>query len=198
MLCESFIIISNTADLVLFSLSPAIFSRIVSKSGASSSQADVTCPSLNRATAGVVTNHSLVSANRPSVQGAIFAYRSSAVRRDRYKGDSQETFVTGQIAGHLLISGYCPCTIGAVVMIEQNEPGTLFESLGDIDMLHNRQFLADPGSRFEHFVRGGNLGRFVKGQNRRGYAENDQTQAGSCRESRCGRQGCEEILQRNP
>lgn len=42
--------------------------RIVSKSGAFSSQAEITFPSVNKATAGVVTNHSFVSARRPGVR----------------------------------------------------------------------------------------------------------------------------------
>ncbi len=55
------------------------------KSGAFSSQADLTLPSVSNATAGVVTNHSFVSASRPRVQGEFsltgaWPYGGTAIR----------------------------------------------------------------------------------------------------------------------
>jgi hypothetical protein len=59
------------AYFLLFFCIFAMFWRIVSKSGAWPSQAEVIRLFVSKATAGVVTNHSFASANRPSVQGDL-------------------------------------------------------------------------------------------------------------------------------
>ena len=62
----------------------------MSRSGAFASQADITWPSFNKATAGVVTNQSLVSANRPRTQGEFlltwpWPYGGTSMRAIRRK-----------------------------------------------------------------------------------------------------------------
>ena len=62
-------LLTKNRDFFIFSWFFTNFCKIVSKSDAFSSQAEVTLPSVSKATAGVVTNHSFVSASWPRVQG---------------------------------------------------------------------------------------------------------------------------------
>jgi hypothetical protein len=58
-----------------------------------------------------------------------------AVRRKFYQGDLQEIFVSSQIAGYLLVSGYRLYAIRAIVMIQKDKPVALFQLIANVDML---------------------------------------------------------------
>ena len=78
-----------------------------------------------------------------------------AIRRDFYEGDLEEIFVVGQVTGHLFVRGDGVDAVGAVVVVEQQEPVALGELIADVDVVEDGKGFANPGFGFEDFVGGG-------------------------------------------
>ena len=95
----------------------------------------------------------------------LVVHQVHPVEKNAFLRHSQEIFISRQITGHLLIPGYRPGAIGAIMVIEQNDPVALFQRFADVDIFENRQLLADPGFRFENFVRRSTFLRFVQSKN---------------------------------
>ena len=62
--------------------------------------------------------------------GGVFAYEALAVRWDRYYGDTEEVFLAGQVTGHLFVLGDGLAAVGAIVVVEQEQPCALFQLVG--------------------------------------------------------------------
>jgi len=56
----------------------------------------------------------------------LVVHQVHPVEKNAFLRHSQEIFISRQITGHLLIPGYRPGAIGAIMVIEQNDPVALF------------------------------------------------------------------------